>query len=344
MVSVAWERGMLLPGTGADKVLYNIKDHLGSVRTVVDGTGAVRQRFDYYPYGTVSRSWSSSSTDSPDKRYRFGGKEVTGYMMGSLIPPTIPYLDFGARLYSPYTATWMSADPQAENYYPFGHYVYCAGDPVNVVDPDGQDWYRNNDNGYYTWFYGSDDHEGYTYYGGRGSILGEMEDIIDSFMVNTLKIESLFSEGFTFDLASIEKNVFTGNNERGFWEDFISNSGPEFSILTQDHPMTQELMTSVYAKRRDEALQRYPSIGRIKGAENWSIADVPTTLSLTRQFVGSYSYRGIISKGGHYVYNMIYDAKSRHSLFYHLANSTRRSDCVKMGNTYQFYVWVSPIQ
>lgn len=29
----------------------------GSVRTVVDGTGAVRQRFDYYPYGTVSRSW-----------------------------------------------------------------------------------------------------------------------------------------------------------------------------------------------------------------------------------------------------------------------------------------------
>ena len=113
--SIAWEGGMLLPGTGADKVLYYITDHLGSVRTVIDGESTVRQRFDYYPYGTVSRSWSSSPADSPDKRFRFGGKEVTGSMMGSLIPPTIPYLDFGARLYSPYTATWMSSDPMAEN-------------------------------------------------------------------------------------------------------------------------------------------------------------------------------------------------------------------------------------
>ena len=144
MVSVAWEGGMLLPGTGADKVLYDIKDHLGSVRTVVDGTGAVRQRFDYYPYGTVSRSWSSSSTDSPDKRYRFGGKEVTGYMMGSLIPPTIPFLDYGARLYSPGTAMWMSQDPMLEDYYPIGPYAYCAGNPVNLVDPEGRSiwiWY-----------------------------------------------------------------------------------------------------------------------------------------------------------------------------------------------------------
>lgn len=127
--SASWDGGVLLPGTGADKALYSIKDHLGSIRVVVDGTGVVRQRFDYYPYGSVSRSWSSSSTDSPDKRYRFGGKEIAGE----------DYLDFGARLYSPGTAMWMSQDPMLEDYYPIGPYAYCAGNPVNVVDPDGKD-------------------------------------------------------------------------------------------------------------------------------------------------------------------------------------------------------------
>ena len=147
LVSVAWEGGMLLPGTGADKVLYNIKDHLGSVRTVVDGTGSVRQRFDYYPYGTVSRCWSSSPTGSPDKRYRFGGKEVTGFMMSSLIPPTIPYLDFGARLYNPSTVMWMSQDPMAEDYYYQTPYLYCAASPNNVIDPNGKDWFQNLNTG-----------------------------------------------------------------------------------------------------------------------------------------------------------------------------------------------------
>ncbi len=44
-----------------------------------DGSGTVRQRFDYYPYGTVSRVWTgSTATDSPEKRYRFDGKETAG--------------------------------------------------------------------------------------------------------------------------------------------------------------------------------------------------------------------------------------------------------------------------
>ena len=52
--SAGWEGGRLLPGSGLDKVLYTVADHLGSVRVVKDGTGNIRQRFDYYPYGTVS--------------------------------------------------------------------------------------------------------------------------------------------------------------------------------------------------------------------------------------------------------------------------------------------------
>ena len=92
--SAGWEGGRLLPGAGNDKVLYYVNDHLGSVRTVKDGAGTVRQCYDYYPYGTVSRSWSSnSSSDTPDKRYRFGGKEIAGSLLSATATGSDKYLD-----------------------------------------------------------------------------------------------------------------------------------------------------------------------------------------------------------------------------------------------------------
>lgn len=141
--SAGWEGGRLLPGMGTDKVLYVVTDHLGSVRVVKDGMGVIRQRFDYYPYGTVSRTWASSvTTDDSEKRFRFGGKEVAGSALTDLTgmgsSPGAPYLDYGARLYSPGTATWLSQDPLSEKYYGIGPNVYCAGNPVNLVDPDGR--------------------------------------------------------------------------------------------------------------------------------------------------------------------------------------------------------------
>ena len=64
--------------------------------------------------------------------------------------PGAPYLDFGARLYSPGTATWLSVDPMAEKYYLIGPLTYCAGNPVNLVDPEGDDWYVFTDMGDYS--------------------------------------------------------------------------------------------------------------------------------------------------------------------------------------------------
>ena len=141
--SAGWEGGRLLPGSGSDKVLYVVKDHLGSVRVVKDGAGNIRQRFDYYPYGTVSYAWTNSNTtDNSEKRYRFGGKEIAGSSLtdlaGTGVAPGAPYLDFGARLYSPRTATWLSPDPLMEKYYGTCPLVFCAGDPVNLVDNDGK--------------------------------------------------------------------------------------------------------------------------------------------------------------------------------------------------------------
>ena len=137
--SAAWDGGRLLPGTGNDKVLYYVNDHLGSTRVVKDGSGTVRQRYDYYPYGTVSNAWTSSSTtDNSEKRYRFGGKEVTGAALSPLSAGSDAYLDFGARLYSPRSAVWLSLDPMAEEYYPFTPYNYTLSNPILYVDPSGR--------------------------------------------------------------------------------------------------------------------------------------------------------------------------------------------------------------
>ena len=132
-------------GTGYDKPIYQITDHLGSVRVIKDGEGTVLQRFDYYPFGSESRVWTAgTSTPQSALRYRFGGKEIAGQKVSvSTGAPAAaagsPYLDFGARVYDPRTAVWLSQDPLSEKYYSISPYAYCAGNPVNLVDPEGKD-------------------------------------------------------------------------------------------------------------------------------------------------------------------------------------------------------------
>lgn len=53
----------------------------------------------------------------------------------------LPYLDYGARFYHPLSARWTTPDPLAEKYCSISPYAFCAGNPVNFIDPDGMDWY-----------------------------------------------------------------------------------------------------------------------------------------------------------------------------------------------------------
>ena len=41
----------------------------------------------------------------------------------------------------------MSPDPLGEEYWSVSPYAYCAGNPVDFVDPDGMAWYYNASNG-----------------------------------------------------------------------------------------------------------------------------------------------------------------------------------------------------
>ena len=44
---------------------------------------------------------------------------------------------FGARYYSSDLSIWLSVDPMSDKYPSLSPYVYCADNPVKLVDPDG---------------------------------------------------------------------------------------------------------------------------------------------------------------------------------------------------------------
>ncbi len=139
--------GRLLSGATR---LY-VTDHLGSVKAVVNGNnGNLYEVNNYTVYGKRSANSSASSyisTAPTGEKFRqhFTGKEDQAPDF------TVPFTDFGARQYSPALRRWLVPDPLSEKYYGISPYAYCAGDPVNLVDPDGRsmDEYYSKKNGAY---------------------------------------------------------------------------------------------------------------------------------------------------------------------------------------------------
>jgi RHS repeat-associated protein len=53
--------------------------------------------------------------------------------------------DYGARGYYAAMGRFMSIDPLAEKKPWMSPYVYCSGNPVNRIDPDGRDYWSTSD-------------------------------------------------------------------------------------------------------------------------------------------------------------------------------------------------------
>ena len=152
-------------GSSTYKVQHYLRDHLGSVRSVIDGdTGTVIETNDYYPFGKripVTNSVAepveatTQSATSPD-RWLFSSKESQSFLNAS-----IPLLDFGARMYNPAIARWTASDPMSEKYYGISPYVYCLGNPISIIDPNGMDIWTMDEKGNVVWVKESDDHRLY---------------------------------------------------------------------------------------------------------------------------------------------------------------------------------------
>ena len=108
-------------------IYFYHSDHLGSTSYITDANGNATQFVCYKPYGEALVYEHNTSYEQP---WKFNGKELDS--------ETGLYY-YGARYYEPVLAMWFGVDALAEKYPNMCGYVYCAGNPVKFVDPDGKD-------------------------------------------------------------------------------------------------------------------------------------------------------------------------------------------------------------
>ena len=116
---------------GATNTYYYLKDHLGSVLAMADGSGAVVESYRYDAWGRVLGVYNGSgmllAESALGNRYLWQGREYS-WKTGLYY--------FRARWYDPITGRWLSNDPIGISG-GLNQYVFCGNNPVNFVDPFG---------------------------------------------------------------------------------------------------------------------------------------------------------------------------------------------------------------
>lgn len=115
---------------------YYLTDHQGNNRIVVNASGVIVQRNNYYPFGTTFGD--NTVAEQGKQPYKYNSKELD-QMHG------LNWYDYSARWKDDWR--FMTVDPLAEKYYSTSPYVYCANSPSNNVDLDGKSWYSYNQDG-----------------------------------------------------------------------------------------------------------------------------------------------------------------------------------------------------
>ena len=109
-----------------------LKDHLGNNRVVARSDGTVEQVNHYYPFGGLM----SESTDGDVQRFKYNGKELDR-MHG------LDWYDYGARHMDGARGQFTTKDPLCEKYYNISPYAYCANNPINAIDINGDSIYMD---------------------------------------------------------------------------------------------------------------------------------------------------------------------------------------------------------
>ena len=116
-------------GSNDDPNYFYLHDRLGSVRQVLDSAGNVKNTYTYTPFGQDPNSQFAETVDNP---FRFTGQWYDS---------EIGQYHLRARMYEPYLMRFTSIDPffgRPFNPLTLHRYIYCLSDPLNRVDPDGE--------------------------------------------------------------------------------------------------------------------------------------------------------------------------------------------------------------
>ncbi len=85
----------------------------------------------YYPFGMrLPEKTYTNPTQTNANKYLYNGKELQNGF-------GLQWYDYGFRMYDPALGHFMAQDRFAEKYFSLTNYGYCAGNPINAVDING---------------------------------------------------------------------------------------------------------------------------------------------------------------------------------------------------------------
>jgi RHS repeat-associated protein len=113
--------------TGEGDKRYYLKDHLGSIRAVIDDGGSLISAQDYDAWGYQLQDRSYNSEESI---YKFTSKERDNENK---------YDYFGARYYDARIGRWGQTDPHFENFIDLSPFAYVVNNPNRFYDNKGKD-------------------------------------------------------------------------------------------------------------------------------------------------------------------------------------------------------------
>ncbi|MDR1792231.1 MAG: hypothetical protein LBR36_02130 [Bacteroidales bacterium] len=115
---------------------YHTGNHLSSTQLVTDGTGVAIQQVEYAPFGEVVNEYNIDWNSGQVPDFKFNGKELD---------EENGMYYFEARYQS--TPVFISRDILFEEKPFMSPYSYCRNNPLNMVDPSGNDEYEFNKKG-----------------------------------------------------------------------------------------------------------------------------------------------------------------------------------------------------
>ena len=325
LARVSFDGGYIsFTSSGIPKYHFYIKDHLGSVRAVLDANGSVEQYTHYYPFGCII---ADKSTNQGLQPYKYNGKELERLYAVNLY-------DYGARWYDAAMLRWTSVDPLCEQYYETSPYAYCLNNPVKFVDYDGCLTHEYDTNGKLLSNLGGNAIDFIHQYNGDVKIVNTSNGYTNTITRGSRFIKDYQHRSVSTSWLDITKEFLMEKGPKNsLFSDFKGEKKGVFASLTSSNSVYGKALRNDYNSNHD-LKRNFVPIKTNKANPYTAIGDI------WGQMIGeaALSWYDL----GDTILYLLIDSKSNTSLFYHLPfirNREREENGFGFGNTNQTYIW-----